>query len=340
MNSYSNKKDFKVVDSLMQISLSIGSLYSKLADLEIAGKKDSDEYRKTIEYLKISIETENEVLNSVFSLGYKYSEIVEYLRKSKKEGKLQEDYESAIEEDMQNNFLIRILSKLNNKKTTETGYVSNFLLEIMEKSLGISREETLRKVIVETELKNGLKKDYLINFFIILQDFCTKKQYQNTVPCLLLSKYVLFYISPSIETDFIESEFELPEVLCSNASIVATLYSISADIYEARKNYYGMEAAIDSISEILNLDSKNAPQLSSDAIIKMCFLCSSFMLMDDESLHNLNYEFHSKIEGDEYLEQYPNNSTNERIVIDCFKQIVRYRKKQQQLPISKSKTRY
>ena len=35
MNSYSNKKDFKVVDSLMQISLSIGSLYSKLADLEI-----------------------------------------------------------------------------------------------------------------------------------------------------------------------------------------------------------------------------------------------------------------------------------------------------------------
>ena len=111
MNSYSNKKDFKVVDSLMQISLSIGSLYSKLADLEIAGKKDSDEYRKTIEYLKISIETENEVLNSVFSLGYKYSEIVEYLRKSKKEGKLQEDYESAIEEDMQNNFLIRILSK-------------------------------------------------------------------------------------------------------------------------------------------------------------------------------------------------------------------------------------
>ena len=58
-------EDYKLIGDLINITSSIKSLHDKLFILESKGKKNSDEYNKILDYLKISIEVENKIYNQL-----------------------------------------------------------------------------------------------------------------------------------------------------------------------------------------------------------------------------------------------------------------------------------
>lgn len=54
-----DKKDYNQIENLIRIGSSIETLYKKMCNLEIEEKKDTDEYKKILDYLKIALEVES-----------------------------------------------------------------------------------------------------------------------------------------------------------------------------------------------------------------------------------------------------------------------------------------
>lgn len=60
-----DKKTMQIFERILNVSNSINKLYKNLYDLELDGKKDSDLYKRNMEYLKLSIEVEEEIYEKI-----------------------------------------------------------------------------------------------------------------------------------------------------------------------------------------------------------------------------------------------------------------------------------
>lgn len=332
MNNDLEKIDIEFIDFITEIAASIETLYIKLFNLEINGKKETEEYKKTIEYLKISVEVENELLQNKLLSSDKIIAMMFYLIKKKKSENFSENYKEVLNQSYNDRIFLRIFNKIYFK------YKENpTILQSIEKYLDEPEEEILQNIIAKNELDKSLERDFLNSYLFLLQQFCLDSQDEYVFPYLLSTKYNLSYSIPSIEESLISLNFEIPDTLCLESSMIANIFSMNEEEYEKAKNDYGTKIAFSQIIKILDMDNKNFsnPKNIANSILKQCLLRAAFMFMDEETLQELNYQFHSQIENKKYLLKYPNNSVNENIVSKCFRKINSDKKRQHRLIIRK-----
>lgn len=316
--------DFEELKKIIKTTSSIYNLYQKMYVLESKGQKESEEYQKLIEYLKIALEVE-EV--GYLDLNLTYQKCLALIRYLEINYQLPNDLDYIPNLDDKNLIFMRIRNILDRKMLSFTENLKNTVVpqeirDILQR-IGIINEEKLSQSIYSnTELNKALKFDLISSYLIFLKNTTRNKDYSQYKDELLKAMYQTIFIYKDIENEILKNNFNVPDNINITSQFVADLFQINI-AYPILKNLFAGEICqtqINEIIEIKDIDYDN-PKIYVASILRQCLLKSSFLLLDDNHLENINYQFHSFIESDQYISRHQGDRISEEAISRCFRNI-------------------
>ena len=328
-------KDYEWLKGLIQTTESIETIYNKLCELETNGQKDSEEYRKYIDYLKMSLEVESDIYSSAKLDFNRGSAIYNYIVEDRiPEGTLT-DKESLIAQNYDYRVLKRILGALKkiivtDYKTIQEQMMPSGLVQLM-RDIGMSNvdQRVSNAVFSGVSLKSSMDQDIMRGFLSFVGDLTINSRYEEYRPNLIATKYNAAFLDKDAEADLLENSFEIADGFFSNANLTGGLVETPQALLDVLKNHEGFQEAAHQLGFLVKMhdaefEDKNKAY---GALLRQCFLRSAFLLMDEEALSKLNYYFHDFVESPRYLEDHKDDSIGELKVTECFRKINQDKKK-------------
>ena len=57
------------------------------------------------------------------------------------------------------------------------------------------------------------------------------------------------------------------------------------------------------------------------SILRQCFIRASFLLMNNDSIEDLNDYFHELIDSEKFTNKYLNSNISQNLIIECFRKV-------------------
>ena len=327
--------DYQWLKEIIKNTESIDSIYKKLYELEINGQKDSKEYNDYLDYLKIALEVEAQIYESGKLDFNRGAALYNYIVEDRLPDHTLTDKESLIAQDYDSRVLRRILGSIkkimtSDYKSLQGQMVPPQIVELM-RAIGMPNvnERVSNAVYSSVEIKNAIDHDVFHGFLTFLRDLLNNSKYEEYKPNLIATKYNAAFVDKDVEEDLLEKSFELPEGFYLSVNFAAGVCDTPQRLLDIIKNQKGLDEATHHLIGLVKVhdedfDDKNK---AFGVLLRQCFVRSAFLLMDEELLGELNYQFHNYVESDEYLEENPNDSVGQQKAFDCFKRINEDKKK-------------
>ena len=266
-----NNNEKNVLNKLYNITNSIKDLYFKLITLELNGKKNSEDYKKILDYLSMTRELEKKYM-------YEIDDCNKYL--------------SYFEKNMYGVNEMNAITEGNYLYLKEFRIIGNLL---------IYRDENNKN---ETILNEAILKDIMLMFIKNL-DMCIKKTTNKFLKeKLIYTIYSLIYSNKNIETDLLYYNFNFELDNISKSNYIAYLLNIDNKKYNKKFMCYILNFTNNAMKYITkntyNFDKDNQIILFlKENIIKSCKdLCSNEKelerqkeLVDSYDIGNENYYY-------------------------------------------------
>lgn len=266
-----NNNEKNVLNKLYNITNSIKNLYFKLITLELNGKKNSEDYKKILDYLSMTRELEKKYM-------YEIDDCNKYL--------------SYFEKNMYGVNEMNAITEGNYLYLKEFRIIGNLL---------IYRDENNKN---ETILNEAILKDIMLMFIKNL-DMCIKKTTNKFLKeKLIYTIYSLIYSNKNIETDLLYYNFNFELDNISKSNYIAYLLNIDNKKYNKKFMSYILDFTNNAMKYITkntyNFDEENQIILFlKENIIKSCKdLCSNEKelerqkeLVDSYDIGNENYYY-------------------------------------------------
>ena len=306
MNNFNiNKNDLEQLEAILRNNRNIENIYQKLYTLELENKKDTAEYSKLLEYLRIVIEVEDSLYKKANLTIEKTLSWLKFLNNAK---------------NLNNTILIRITNYLyqnlikNYKELTKlpNKEIKN-ILDMSGITLTSNNNENKEEICKCIFIKETIMQDILYIFLSFLEEHINDQKEKIFRNELLVTKYNAIFINKNMETYPLKHNFELPD----NPYIIFPLIRIINDVNETTchniTNLLCNKIAINEIYELLELSDWdfNKKDKASSVITRECMLKSVLILMDDKNISDVNYVFHEYIEDKDYELIHPNNKISE-----------------------------
>ena len=269
-----DKNDIELIKNLYDISYKVKTIYEKLAINEISHGKNSKEYSKYLELLKIVLFFENKLYEKLNNNIDRISDILFYIA-------------SSTHNDLEDQ--IYVLSD-----NVESALIEKRILEKIY--LVAYKNNNFYKGFIDPELSFFKKcSDELIDYLRDYKELLDKEEIRRTIYYLsqvdnkdfILYKYRYVYLNPVIENEFINNKFSNPKNTFNdnitykskydelNEPIKTTLaYTKCSDLLEELLSYYGCDGNI-----TCNDDIKFEEILAN--------FKANLLFLDDVSLHYL-----------------------------------------------------
>lgn len=266
-----NNNEKNVLNKLYNITNSIKDLYFKLITLELNGKKNSEDYKKILDYLSMTRELEKKYM-------YEIDDCNKYL--------------SYFEKNMYGVNEMNAITEGNYLYLKEFRIIGNLL---------IYRDENNKN---ETILNEAILKDVILMFIKNL-DMCIKKTTNKFLKeKLIYTIYSLIYSNKNIETDLLYYNFNFELDNISKSNYIAYLLNVDNKKYNKKFMCYILNFTNNAMKYITkntyNFDDENQIILFlKENIIKSCKdLCSNEKelerqkeLVDSYDIGNENYYY-------------------------------------------------
>ncbi len=298
-----NRQDYDLIHKLLIITKSIESLYKKMCELELNGKKNTKEYNGLITLLKETVEEENKIYSDANINEERGVGLTFYIM----EQNLPENTENDVESTINQNYNVRTYRRI----------INNLF------NIGVSDYKSAK-------LRNAFEKDIINGYLSFMQDFANSKSYEEKKDQFIINKYNTAFINKSIESDMLSSSFDIPKTFYVSSRLIADVYNVNLTFYKSISNdFYAKEAAkqISRLIDIFDEEYKYDDDNKLSSILRQCYLRSAFLFLDDELLTDMNDSFHEFVESDEYLDKHSNDTIGTQLVINCFKSIKKDRNK-------------
>lgn len=266
-----NNNEKNVLNKLYNITNSIKDLYFKLITLELNGKKNSEDYKKILDYLSMTRELEEKHM-------YEIDDCNKYL--------------SYFEKNMYGVNEMNAITEGNYLYLKEFRIIGNLL---------IYRDENNKN---EAILNEAILKDVMLMFIKNL-DMCIKKTTNKFLKeKLIYTIYSLIYSNKNIETDLLYYNFNFELDNISKSNYIAYLLNVDNKKYNKKFMSYILDFTNNAMKYITkntyNFDKDNQIILFlKENIIKSCKdLCSNEKelerqkeLVDSYDIGNENYYY-------------------------------------------------
>lgn len=291
-----DKNDIELIKYLYDISYKVKTIYEKLAITEISHGKNSKEYSKYLELLKIVLFFENNLYEKLNNNIDRISDILFYIA-------------SSTHNDLEDQIYVlsdNVESALIEKRVIEKLYLIAY------------KNNDFYKGFIDQELSIFKKcSDELIDYLRDYKELLDKEEIRRTIYYLsqvdnkdfILYKYRYVYLNPVIENEFINNKFSNPKNTFNdnisykskydefNEPIKTTLaYTKCSDLLEELLSYYGCDGNItcsDDIKfeEILASFKANLLFLDDEAIYFLLATVNSEYdkLEEDDDIQNIEY---------------------------------------------------
>ncbi len=313
------KNDFDQINDLINVTMIVSRLYDDLCNLEIEGKKDTEQYSKFFNCLDVALNTEKNQYDKCNLTFPKTVSIINYLLFEKFRSRAQNDIEYVVNLDYKEKVLKRILNML----VSIIAPTKSNIKEILT-----TTDSKLNAFYSAIEIDKALEKDILNNYIYILSEKSLKENSLSIKKNLIVSKYLVAFINQDIERNLISSNFESLDTMYISAKFLSDYIKIEKDKYDEIKKSYGMKLVEYQILRLLNIgDIDYDDVIKSSSILSQCMIRSIFLLLDEESLENLNYDFNKLIESKEYWNRHSKDEMGRQLVVNCFRSIKKDRSK-------------
>ena len=329
------KRNYETIEKLINITRSIDVLYKKLYELEILGKKETEEYNKNLDYLKIAIDVENKIYNDINSDSNLSILIYDYLLQDRLPDEFISDKDCIVLQDISNLVIRRIISTLKRQIMSNVDVIKDIISKELTSIIKVITNFIDNINILENEMINlsilveSLEKDLYGGFLSFLKENMTDKNNENIINELIKTKYLVLFINKNIESDMLINNFNISEYFELNSNYIAKLIKMPNNELKEYKDLYYENDITNQINKLLIISNSdyNISTKNIEAILRECFIRAIFLFLSDSNISDLNFDFHEYIESDEYKELYNNNDISESKVINCFKTINSDRKK-------------
>ena len=278
--------DLYLTEKLLKVSNSIYNLFNILCDLDIKGKKDNDEYKKNLDYLKIALSVENDLYKNNHLNSDRCNEIIEFIIMSMLPRKMIDDFEALSLFKFDNSTTRRIINALNKKKIMVYDEIGKIFSENEYEDRYI---EDLQDILFVNNLIRSYILEDLINAIIVFnEEELQKEENANYRDCLIRMKYFIAYIYKENGEDLLKREFNPYDRILDNTKMYAFATKLNSNDLADIKREFLSKLAIKQIYKILSTN------IHEKILIRKSILRASFMLMNDEILFDIN-EFFTKL---------------------------------------------
>lgn len=326
--------DFIQIENLIKVTSSIDSIYRKLYDLEINGRKYTEEYNKLIEELKISIEIEKKQykdcnLNYWKCVAWNY-----YFLNKKVPIDFTNNIENVMEQDYNYRIIRRILNTLENIMNLDFKSIKRALpldIEKKLKQLGIYNNDKFLSKLVDSssEVIYSLELDILNAYLNFLEEFKTKNEYEYLKKELINSKYNLSFIKKKIESDMISNNFEVSDTIYINSKFYADLVYLDFKSYNDLRNSYGEEKVINQIIKLLeigDMDYSDSNKICT-SVLRQCLIRAILLTMENDMISKINSKYCKYIQDNKYMQKHSDDRISRQLIDNCFNNIEKDREK-------------
>lgn len=310
------KSDLEELDGLLKTVTSIDILYKKLYELEISNNKNSEEYRKTIEYLEIALEVEADKYKKILYSSDKAVSILKHLLLTKV-NKDESEIECLFSQNDSNRVVNRIITFLNQEISRNYSLMSESIsqeLSMILKYLGIEDPE---QMIMDSfnrskDLQETAEQETLNVFIKMVEEFISDENYNEFKNQLLRVKYDTAFINKKIESQMIFNNFNTLSTLLFDSKFIKGILNINNMEYEMFCNKYAFRKVsleIDKIIEPVSFINDNEEIDFSNLLIQ-AYLRSLFLLIDEDIIEDLREYFEMIREKTMFFEIYNKKGIN------------------------------
>lgn len=337
-----NKEELTIVESFLQVANRINNIYDNLYKLELANKKDSNEYIKELEMLKEALKTENKKYkNANLTVEQKFK-IIELLSNTPNSVK-NNDINSIINQDDSDKLNRRIINILVNQAVTDKDYSSNAIpkevFELLEEiGISINHDEISKDINNQSKIELAINNDITLVFLAILQETSLLFKYSNYKNQLQKTIYRASFINKDIENQLIDNKFNIPKNIYTSSKFINDLLKTETYIYNIMLNIIIQTQINSHIITLLEIKDEeyNDPNANISSIINQCYIRALLTFMTDEEIYKLNEQFHELIETPSYLIKHPKDRISEEAIIRCFKNIKYDKAKKRTISLNKN----
>lgn len=334
--------DYDQIINLMKLTMSINELYTKLYKLEINNKKDTEEYKKEVELLKILLDEETKTYKEYNLTQAKSMEWIGYLISKKSSNIIKTDIETIMNQDYNSRIVNRIINKL--YSNIEVSRIDNIIFssikeEIKNDELDIPDEFITNSITSSLKIRKSFECDIFNLYLSFLSEKIKDGNFKSIKNQLIDSKYNFSFINKNIEDSMISKNFELDNTFYIGSKMTAELYRITPELYTFLKDTYGLQMLLDQIIELLKIaddDYSNTTKLTT-AVLRQNLIKAILLTFDDETLIDVKSEYKDVMEKEIYSIKSKSNNMSKGIINDCFKNIQKERNKVNVLSLNKNK---
>lgn len=336
-NNQFTKSESELLNSIIQTTNLIDSLYEKLYRLEVLGKQDDDEYKKTLDYLEVVLDSENYQYNNENLTVALANSFCDYLLL-----KMFPDFldvidkgnESVVLQDYGNKVNKRIFGVLCRKVLSDSDYIESEILTKQSNFMGKFGIQDANKAALNSlwriqQIDNAFDLDLKSAFVFFLQEYIDSEQHSAYKDKLIKAKYNMAFIDKRIGDDQIKTSFVVPNQLYLSSKSIADSLGMNVESYKALSDWYGMHAVeshIDELIEISDIDYRD-PTNAVTSILRQCFIRSSFLLVRDFLINERWSAFRQNIGTSNYAQKHPANKISEGVIAEAFRKTPDDRKK-------------
>lgn len=326
------KSDYEDIRILVAITESIWESYEILANLEIAGKKETSEYQRTMEQLHSTLGMEPTIYGRLGTSFSKLSSIIQYLE-GIEDNKLKKDrLETMLKGQKYNLVIERILRNIDGSlfinqeiKQEIKSMISDFDLdeeseEIKQMFKSVDRNARFMNSYMEVE--SSMEEDKYACFLSILKKMIASPFHKDIRPQLIMMKYRMSFVCKKMEEMMLKQNFEvLPQVYLQTRTVgqlenqhefITTMILVRMAVSTIRKQT-DMLLSNYKNDTLLDMDKK------AEAFTRLCMLRAGLLFLPPSCLEQENERFHDNLGSKEYRKTHSNNGEIEKMIMSAYR---------------------
>lgn len=332
--------DLEQIEAILRNNKNIDRLYTKLCNLDIEDKKNTEEYTKLLEYISIVIEVEDKLYkeaNLTIEKALSWAKFL-FAIKRKNSFTIRED---ILRQEYDNRIISRILNNLFNIITKDHNILLNLpineLTNIMTMlGIKVSKIDKKNAICKCITIKNIIENDIYYTFLSFMQRNIEDPKQKMFRENLITAKYNTSFINKEIESYLLTNNFNISTNTYISSDIVSELLLINKELYKRIKDTIGQSIVGNQIYELLEISDVEYSDITkaSSSILRQNLMKAAFIFISDEKISDVNYEFHEYIEDKEYQTIHPSHTISENLIKNSFKDIKKNKSKTQILSLN------
>lgn len=327
------KSDYEDIRILIAISESIWESYQTLATLEIDGKKETAEYQRVMEGLRSTMGMEPTLYSRLGNDFTKLDSIASYFQSMGNDNLGKNRLETVIEGSSNNMIMERIVRKMGNSLSLK--HEINQDMKSMINDLELDEDDEIVEQLSKS-IKRGanfmegyiavtesMEIDKYACFLSVLKKMIESPFYRDIRTPLIMMKYRIAFVCEKIEEMMLRQNFEVsPQVYLQTSCIgqlekqdefITTMVLVKSSVHTIRKQTDMLLSGYDNT--ILSNKDKKA-----EALVRLCMLRAGLLFLPSECVSTENEIFHDTIDSRQYMQEHPQNSEIEEMIMGAYRQ--------------------